>query len=142
MIDPSGGFEMSGKIANQQQRLQLVAVSPFAFQRVVFAPLARNSPLESTMPLAGATHSCPISLWRWNGGQRAVQAWEQHFRDRSIESERAGPTMIIEGEIDIQIFDEYVECFLVPRLLTGNKVLLDNVKFHYLERSINSIEAA
>ncbi len=36
----------------------------------------------------------------------------------------------------------YVEKFLVPSLLPGDVVLLDNVKFHYSERSIRLIEAA
>jgi transposase len=50
--------------------------------------------------------------------------------------------MSIEGAVDTQVFDAYVEHFLVPTLLPGDKVLLDNVKFHYSERSVNLIKAA
>lgn len=49
--------------------------------------------------------------------------------------------MSIEGAVDTQIFDAYVEKFLVPSLLPGDIVLLDNVKFHYSERPIILIDA-
>jgi transposase len=51
-------------------------------------------------------------------------------------------TMSIEGAVDTQVFDAYVKKFLVPSLLPGDIALLDNVKFHYSERSISLIEAA
>ena len=50
--------------------------------------------------------------------------------------------MSIEGAVDTQVFDIYVEHFLVPSLLEGDIVLLDNVKFHYSEQAIGLIEAA
>jgi hypothetical protein len=50
--------------------------------------------------------------------------------------------MSIEGAIDTQVFDAYVEKFLVPSSPPGDIVPLDNVKFHYSERSIKMIEAA
>ncbi len=50
--------------------------------------------------------------------------------------------MSIEGAVDTSGFDAYVEKFLVPSLLPGDQVLLDNVRFHYSERSINLIEEA
>ena len=53
-----------------------------------------------------------------------------------------GPTMSIKGPVDTQVFDAYIEHFLVPSLLPGDKVLLDNVKFHYSERSLYLIYAA
>jgi len=50
--------------------------------------------------------------------------------------------MSIEGAVDTQVFDAYVERFLAPSLLPGDIVMLDNVKFHYSERSIRLIEEA
>ncbi|MCI0553943.1 MAG: transposase [Anaerolineae bacterium] len=60
----------------------------------------------------------------------------------SLSLSGVGPTMSIEGAVDTQVFDAYVEHFLVPSLLPGDIVLLDNVKFHYSKRSIEMIEAA
>jgi transposase len=50
--------------------------------------------------------------------------------------------MTIEGAVDSQIFELYVEHLLVPCLRPGHLVLLDNVKFHYSPRAIELIEAA
>jgi transposase len=50
--------------------------------------------------------------------------------------------MTIEGAINTEVFDLYVEHMLVPVLQSGDIVLLDNVKFHYSKRAISLIEAA
>jgi transposase len=50
--------------------------------------------------------------------------------------------MTIEGAIDTVVFDLYVEHFLVPELVEGDIVLLDNVTFHHSQRAIRLIEAA
>jgi transposase len=50
--------------------------------------------------------------------------------------------MSIEGAINTEVFDLYVEHMLVPVLQPGDIVLLDNVKFHYSGRAISLIEAA
>lgn len=50
--------------------------------------------------------------------------------------------MTIEGAINTEVFDLYVEYMLVPVLQPGDNVLLDNVKFHYSVRAISLIEAA
>jgi transposase len=50
--------------------------------------------------------------------------------------------MSIEGAINTEVFDLYVEHMLVPVLRPGDIVLLDNVKFHYSEQAISLIEAA
>ena len=44
--------------------------------------------------------------------------------------------MTIEGAVDTQVFDLFVEHFLVPTLIKGDVVILDNVKFHYSQRAI------
>jgi transposase len=50
--------------------------------------------------------------------------------------------MTIEGAINTEVFDLYVEYMLVPVLQPGDNVLLDNVKFHHSGRAISLIEAA
>jgi len=50
--------------------------------------------------------------------------------------------MMIEGAIDTQVFDLYVEQFLVPSLIKGDIVILDNVKFHHSQRAAELITAA
>jgi transposase len=54
-----------------------------------------------------------------------------------------GATMSIEGAVNTQVFDAFVdEHLLVPTLLKSDIVALDNVKFHYSARAIGLIEAA
>ena len=60
----------------------------------------------------------------------------------SLSLSGVGPAMSIKGPVDTQVFDVYVEKCLVPSLLPGDIVLLDNVKFHYSARAIGLIEAA
>jgi transposase len=50
--------------------------------------------------------------------------------------------MTIEGAVNSEVFELYVEHLLVPCLSPGNIVLLDNVKFHYSPKAIELIEAA
>lgn len=49
--------------------------------------------------------------------------------------------MVIEGSFDHEVFEHYVEFFLVPYLLPGDVVMLDNIQFHYSARAISLIEA-
>ena len=53
-----------------------------------------------------------------------------------------GAIMTIEGAVDTQVFDLYVEHFLVPQLVKGDIVILDNVNFHYSQQATGLIEAA
>jgi transposase len=48
----------------------------------------------------------------------------------------------IEGAINSEVFDLYVEHLLAPCLRPGNIVFLDNVKFHYSPKAIVLMEAA
>src|SRR5262245_5995654 len=50
--------------------------------------------------------------------------------------------MTVEGAVDTPVFDLFVEHFLVPILLQGDIVILDNVAFHYSRRARILIEAA
>jgi transposase len=49
--------------------------------------------------------------------------------------------MTIEGAINSEVFDLYVEHLLAPELRAEDIVVLDNVKFHYSPRAISLIEA-
>lgn len=50
--------------------------------------------------------------------------------------------MTIEGAVDAQVFELYVEHFFLPELFTDNTVVLDRVNFHFSQRAIDLIEAA
>ena len=50
--------------------------------------------------------------------------------------------MTIEGAVNSEVFDLYVEHCLAPALRPGDIVFLDNVRFHYSERAVNLIKAA
>jgi len=49
--------------------------------------------------------------------------------------------MTIEGSLNSEVYDLYVERMLVPFLSPGKIVLLDNIKFHDSPRAIELIEA-
>jgi transposase len=53
-----------------------------------------------------------------------------------------GATMMIEGAVDTQVWDVYIERFLVPELKPGEIVMLDQVSFHGSLRAIGLIRAA
>ncbi len=50
--------------------------------------------------------------------------------------------MMIEGAVDTQVWDVYIEHFLVPDLRPGDIVMLDQVSFHGSLRAIGLIKAA
>lgn len=49
---------------------------------------------------------------------------------------------MIEGAINSEVFDRYVQQQLVPCLRPGHRVWLDNVKFHSSPKAIALMEAA
>lgn len=50
--------------------------------------------------------------------------------------------MTIEGAVNSEVFDLYVEHVLAPALRPGDIVFLDNVRFHYSERAVSLIKGA
>ena len=50
--------------------------------------------------------------------------------------------MTIDGALNSEVFELYVEHLLVPGLRPGNLVLLDTVKFHSSPKAIELIKAA
>jgi transposase len=50
--------------------------------------------------------------------------------------------MTIEGAVNSEVFELYVEQLLAPALHRGDMVFLDNVRFHYSERAVNLLKAA
>ncbi|MCG3156236.1 MAG: hypothetical protein DKINENOH_02859 [bacterium] len=45
-----------------------------------------------------------------------------------------GPTLTIEGSVDGQVFEDYVEHFLSRELTRDDIVMMDNIRFHYNQR--------
>lgn len=52
-----------------------------------------------------------------------------------------GATLAIEGAVNGEIFQQYVQHFLCPTLRRGNIVVMDNVKFHHNRETIRMIES-
>lgn len=52
-----------------------------------------------------------------------------------------GATLTIEGAIDGQVFEQYVEHFLCRELKPGDVVLMDNVKFHHNQKILSMIKS-
>jgi transposase len=52
-----------------------------------------------------------------------------------------GATLTIEGAIDGEVFQQYVQHFLCQHLRPGNIVVMDNVKFHHNRETIRMIES-
>ena len=50
--------------------------------------------------------------------------------------------LMIEGAVNSEVFEAYVQHLLVPCLRPGHLVVLDNVKFHYAPKAIELMEAA
>jgi transposase len=50
-------------------------------------------------------------------------------------------TLTIEGAIDGEVFQQYVQHFLCQHLRPGNIVVMDNVKFHHNRETIRMIES-
>jgi transposase len=50
--------------------------------------------------------------------------------------------LMIEGAVNSEVFEVYVQHLLAPCLRPGHIVLLDNVTFHYAPKAIELIEAA
>jgi hypothetical protein len=53
-----------------------------------------------------------------------------------------GATMMIEGAVDTQVWDCYIEHFLAPELEPGDIVILDQISFHGSPRAIGLIKVA
>jgi transposase len=80
-------------------------------------------------------------------GQRA-EVWEKVERGKKMSAISAlgirgiVAPMVIEGTVDQLVFEQYVECMLVPHLRPQDCVMLDNLSFHYSSRAFSLIEAA
>ncbi len=60
----------------------------------------------------------------------------------SMSVEGMGPALAMEGSTDSEVFETYVEQFLVPSLEPGQVVAMDNLNVHKSERIRELIEAA
>lgn len=60
----------------------------------------------------------------------------------SMSIEGMGPALAMEGSTDSEVFETYIEQFLVPSLEPGQVVAMDNLNVHKSERVRELIEAA
>jgi hypothetical protein len=60
----------------------------------------------------------------------------------SLHAEGMGPSMAVERATTREVFDAYVEHFLVPELEPGQVVVMDNLGAHRLKRVREMIEEA
>jgi transposase len=80
-------------------------------------------------------------------GERAYVTEPFHYGSNISVISALGPQgvcapMMIEGAINSEVFELYVQHLLVPRLRPGHLVVLDNIKFHYAPQALALIEAA
>jgi transposase len=118
--------------ARQQWREELAAIAP---QRFVF--------LDET--------ATPTSLSRLRAraprGERAVgtvprRRWQSVTVLASITTTGMGPAMVLDGAINREAFEAYVEQSLLPTLRPGQIVILDNLAVHKSPRARALIEGA
>jgi transposase len=50
--------------------------------------------------------------------------------------------MYFEGNTDAEIFNQWIEEFLIPELMPNQNVILDNAAFHKLQRTKELVESA
>ena len=93
----------------------------------------------------------PTSLTRRRAraprGERAVgtvprRRWQSVCVLASITTTGMGPAMVLDGAINRDAFDAFVEQSLLPTLLPGQIVILDNLAVHKSPRARALIEAA
>lgn len=95
--------------------------------------------------------STPISLTplraRAPRGQRAVGRVPRGKRPHiswlaTLTTAGIGESLVVQGAVDRQVFDLFVERVLVPTLRPGQLVVLDNLKVHESATARKRIEAA
>jgi transposase len=120
------------EVARQQWRDALAAIAP---QRFVF--------LDET--------ATPTSLTRLRAraprGKRAIgtvprRRWQSVTLLASLSTRGMGPAMLLDGAINRDAFEAYVEQRLLPTLVPGQIVLLDNLAVHKSPRARSLIEGA
>ena len=111
----------------KQRRLnvwRLVFVDEFGINRAmsrIYARAPRGERARVKEPIERGSNISVISALRLSG---------------------VGATMMIEGAVDTQVWNLYIERFLVPELKPGEIVMLDQVSFHGSLRAIGLIRAA
>ena len=80
-------------------------------------------------------------------GERAVGhvprgRWHSITLVATLTPTRMGPSLVLDGALDRDAFDAYVERILVPDLRAGQTVVLDNLSVHKSARARELIEAA
>lgn len=120
----------SRSAARQQWRAELAATAP---QRFVF--------LDET--------ATPTSLTRLRAraprGERAIGAvprrrWQSVSVLASLTTAGMGPAVVLDGAINREAFEAFVEQSLLPALVPGQIVILDNLAVHKSPRARTLIE--
>jgi transposase len=80
-------------------------------------------------------------------GERAIgrvphKRWESVTVLASLTTQGMGPAMVLKGALARESFEAYVEQLLVPSLLPGQIVILDNLPVHKSARARRLIEQA
>jgi transposase len=119
-------------VARHGWRADLAAAAP---QRFVF--------LDET--------ATPTSLTRLRAraprGERAISTvprrrWQSVTLLASVSTRGMGPAMVLNGAINREAFDAFVEQSLLPTLVPGQIVILDNLAVHKSPRARTLIEGA
>jgi transposase len=90
---------------------------------------------------------CPLSSLRVvQEGREGLllgtsQPWQEHHGAlASMSLEGMGPTLVVEGATNTNVFETYVERVLAPTLRKGQVVIMDNLSAHKGERIRELIE--
>jgi len=95
--------------------------------------------------------STPTTLtprYAWSRrGERAIGRvprgrWQSITLVATLAPDGMGPSLVLDGALDRDAFDAYVEQILVPALRPGQTVVLDNLSVHKSARARALIEAA
>lgn len=80
-------------------------------------------------------------------GARVVEREPRGHREHiswlaTLDREGMGPSLVVRGAVDREVFDAFVERELVPALRPGQVVVLDNLSVHKSARAQALVEAA
>jgi transposase len=139
---------LAGAWANEKKKTTLAAEANPG-ERAAFQEKQQTLPIEGLVFIDEFASNIAMTRTRARApiGERAAMI-EPFNRGQNISTIGAMglrgvcAPMMIEGAVNTEIFDLYVEHMLVPVLRGGDIVLLDNVKFHYSKRALSLIEAA
>lgn len=88
----------------------------------------------------------PLCAWSLTGDRASCSVPRNRGKNTTLVAsmtvECMGPALAMEGSTDSEVFESYIERFLVPSLESGQVVAMDNLNVHKGERVRELIEAA